>query len=209
MRVHVAAISAALFLGLAPAGEAATFDAPIQFAQAGAVDLTLDFSSGGYDHLLYLGPSFPTLPPVPTPLMALTDTGNPSPNVLGFTPANLGDTISLGSFGANQELLFRLVNVESSRLGTPGTLAGSIYSGSLSSSNPGPFFTLIEEPDPFTRIVHFEDLFPPSSADETAFLNGRDVQFTLTLTPVPVPAALWLFGSGVIGLAAVARRMKA
>jgi hypothetical protein len=35
------------------------------------------------------------------------------------------------------------------------------------------------------------------------------VQFTLTLTPVPVPAALWLFGSGVIGLAAVARRRLA
>jgi hypothetical protein len=31
---------------------------------------------------------------------------------------------------------------------------------------------------------------------------------TVSLTPVPVPAALWLFGSGLIGLAGVARRKK-
>jgi hypothetical protein len=31
----------------------------------------------------------------------------------------------------------------------------------------------------------------------------------LTVTPIPVPAAVWLFGSGLIGLVGVARRRKA
>lgn len=177
--------------------QAATFDLPITFPQAGDVTLTLEHSSGGFDHLLYLHPSL-------TPIMALTDPGDPSANVLGVTPATVGDTISLGSFNAHEELVFLLVNVESHRLGTPGTLAGEIYSGSSSVLNPGPYFTLIDDSDPLTRVVHFEDLFPTS--DQTAFLDGHDVRFTLTLTPVPLPAAAWFFGSGVIGLAGLARR---
>ena len=28
------------------------------------------------------------------------------------------------------------------------------------------------------------------------------------VTPIPIPAAVWLFGSGLVGLAAVARRKK-
>lgn len=200
----------AIFSSIATS-QAATFDTPITFSQAGTVTLTLDQSIGGYDHLLYLGPpqSFITFPNDPPPIMALTETGNPSPAVLGFTPANIGDTVSLGSFSANEELIFLLVNVGSERFGTPGEVPGigevsAIWSGSASPGNLGSPFTLIEEVDPFTRIVHFEDLFPTS--DQTAFLDGHDVRFTLTLTPVPLPAAAWLFGSGIAGLAAWARR---
>lgn len=98
----------------------------------------------------------------------------------------------------------RCGELHSHRLGTPGTLAGEIYSGSSSVLNPGPYFTLIDDSDSLTRVVHFEDLFPTS--DQTAFLDGHDVRFTLTLTPVPLPAAAWFFGSGVIGLAGLARR---
>lgn len=42
-----------------------------------------------------------------------------------------------------------------------------------------------------------------SFGDITGEIHGVD------LAPVPVPAAVWLFGSGLIGLAGIARRRKA
>jgi len=42
-----------------------------------------------------------------------------------------------------------------------------------------------------------------SSANNSVFLDN------IALTPVPVPAAVWLFGSGLLGLVSVARRKKA
>lgn len=50
------------------------------------------------------------------------------------------------------------------------------------------------------------------SADDTLGFAGQEVQFMLTgtmpVTAIPVPAAAWLFGSGLIGLIGVARRKK-
>lgn len=189
-----------------------TFAAPIVFSQAGTVTLTLNHSAGGYDHLLYLGPTLMVFPDDPPPIMALTDVSDPSSDVRGYSPANINDTVSLGSFSANEEVIFRLVNVGSERFGEPGVVPdeiSEIFSGSLSHANPdhpNTFFTLIEDVDEFTRIVRFEDLF--STNDQTGFLAGHDVRFTLQLTPVPIPAAVWLFGSGVIGLIGLARRRK-
>jgi hypothetical protein len=39
-----------------------------------------------------------------------------------------------------------------------------------------------------------------------ANVHGGDIQ--LTPTPTPIPAAAWLFGSGLMGLAGVRRRKK-
>ena len=60
---------------------------------------------------------------------------------------------------------------------------------------------------------------PPSSgpititasalSDLTSGWEGRPVDYigaTVTTSPVPVPAAVWLFGSGLIGLVGIARR---
>ena len=40
---------------------------------------------------------------------------------------------------------------------------------------------------------------------------GDTAEFTTNfeVTPVPVPAAVWLFGSGLLGLIGVAKRKKA
>jgi len=45
--------------------------------------------------------------------------------------------------------------------------------------------------------------------DITASSNGANINSTYTVTPtVPVPAAAWLFGSGLLGLAGTARRRR-
>ena len=45
-------------------------------------------------------------------------------------------------------------------------------------------------------------------AAETQPALASSIQFNLSVTPVPVPAAAWLMGSGLIGLAGVARKRK-
>ena len=57
------------------------------------------------------------------------------------------------------------------------------------------------------------DLFPTGSgAPGHPVIDGATVGFTynfdLLLTPVPVPAAVWLFGSGLLGLVGISRRKK-
>jgi hypothetical protein len=44
---------------------------------------------------------------------------------------------------------------------------------------------------------------------EGAFIQKKYGDIGVIVNPVPVPAAVWLFGSGLIGLAGVARRKKA
>lgn len=45
--------------------------------------------------------------------------------------------------------------------------------------------------------------------NETPFYNGNyDLAFELQGSPVPIPGAVWLLGSGIVGLAAVSRKGK-
>lgn len=52
--------------------------------------------------------------------------------------------------------------------------------------------------------------YDPTAATWTLSSNdaGSSYSMTVTASPVPVPAAVWLFGSGLIGLVGVARRRK-
>lgn len=194
-------------LALAAAPAQAAFNAPIAFGQSGTVTLTVDYSEGGFDHLLELSDP---LGMSGTLLMALTATSDPSPDVLGLTPAALGDSVGLGSFAAGDEIVLRVRNVESARLGTPGNLGPVVYTGSASALNPDPFgwYSFVEALSPTQLRVRIEDLFPIDPYSATS-LDDYDLQFTLTLQPVPEPGtlALWLAGLGAAGF--VARRRRA
>ena len=172
---------------------------PISFTQEGTVTLTLNESTGGFDHILELAG---VLGPVGTPVMALTDSFAPSADVLGFTPATVGDSVVLGSFTAGEEIVFRLTNVESARLGTPGVVGTQVFGGSASVNNqtPADYYTYIDFINPTTIAVYFEDAFATSATDpdpvNTFLNNGYDVKFTLTLA-IPEPATLGLMMSGL------------
>lgn len=46
-------------------------------------------------------------------------------------------------------------------------------------------------------------------AGETDFINDRDPYLTLQTTVIPIPATVWLFASGLLGLIGISRRKKA
>ncbi len=195
LTVGIAVVILSLLSNLCEAG----LNDPISFTQAGTVTLTLDESGGGFDHILELAS---VLGPVGTPVMALTESFAPSADVLGFTPASINDSVVLGSFTSGEEIIFRLTNVESARLGTPGVLGIQVFSGTASSNNQSPadYFTYIDFLSPTTIAVYFEDAFATSATDpdpvNTFLSNGYDVKFTLTLA-IPEPATLGLLISGL------------
>lgn len=51
--------------------------------------------------------------------------------------------------------------------------------------------------------------FDTTPTEWTLSANAAGGTYSMTVTAVPVPAAVWLFGSGLIGLIAVARRKTA
>jgi len=61
--------------------------------------------------------------------------------------------------------------------------------------------------------IHVVGMYLPVGNSLTEYLSNGEV-FEMTFTgfagaPVPVPAAVWLFGSGLLGLVGVARKRKA
>lgn len=114
--------------------------------------------------------------------------------------------IDLTGFGSGQQAL--LVTTQTFTLsadGTTGTLDQAAncdgdFGGclGLAPGFQGPFSTATG------AVVAGENTFQFFSAN-----LGGQVPFEVTLTPeVPVPAAAWLFGSALVGLAGVARRRK-
>lgn len=53
------------------------------------------------------------------------------------------------------------------------------------------------------------EIAPGSNAYDISFSNGSVLSIDAVPTVVPVPAAVWLFGSGLLGLIGIARRKTA
>jgi len=60
--------------------------------------------------------------------------------------------------------------------------------------------------DNFTQAIAFAGIKRVEVENITTFGIGID---DLNFTPVPIPAAIWLFGSGLLGMIGIARRKKA
>lgn len=60
----------------------------------------------------------------------------------------------------------------------------------------------------FSYVTGFTEIIP-GNAYTIEFGNVSGEVHGVDLAPIPVPAAVWLFGSGLIGLAGIARRKQA
>lgn len=93
------------------------------------------------------------------------------------------------------------------RLGGAGVLA-NYYIGNDGSTNPHTYINYLID---ITSIVGFGGTFTLRFAEvdnQGNFNQGID-NVSIQVSNVPIPAAVWLFGSGLIGLVGMARRKKA
>ncbi len=83
---------------------------------------------------------------------------------------------------------------------------GSYYTDSAYNLGADPIFSNISH-SASTLGIQFsiQGVGIQSLSDESRAMDN----LTITAAPVPVPAAAWLFGSGLLGLVGVARRKKA
>jgi len=98
-----------------------------------------------------------------------------------------------------------IFNVANTDLDTIGTLTA--WSGSTSVNLAD---TIGWGSDSSVQLSLQNNLLATTLNDgESAMIQKKFGAIGITVNPVPVPAALWLFGSGLIGLAAFAKRKKA
>ncbi len=197
-KVTFSAIGSALLLWVSSVSQAATisFDPATQTAPAGSslsVKLGISGLGGG------VAPSLGTFD--------LNIGYNPS--LLSFTGVSFGDPV-LG----DQLDLFGLGSLTGSSNTTPGTV--NVFELSLDSvadlnSLQAAGFTLAT----FTFSALSEGTSPLSiSINTLGDANGAPLAATttsgsITVTAVPLPGAVWLFGSGLLGLMGMARRKVA
>ena len=89
-----------------------------------------------------------------------------------------------------------------------GSSFGPVVSSSLTipAANTDPFLGQVLTQADFTSIIGKLDFTLANSGDGLWLPGSADVQM---VSSVPVPAAFWLFGSGLVGLIGFAKRKKA
>jgi len=78
-------------------------------------------------------------------------------------------------------------------------------------------YSLALDPNLVDTVMHgsLTSLYFTAADDQVGYLfnaktfGSNHPLFVVTAAPVPVPAALWLFGSGIVGLVGLARRKRA
>ena len=110
--------------------------------------------------------------------------------------------------------------------GSGGVFSGASCSTNLGSSTAaltgdnatlGPLSAYIGTGNVSISINQLGQLFTDETDGDNGYVNSRSgtvstsgsIDVTYSYSVVPVPAALWLFGSGLLGLIGVARRKKA
>jgi len=110
------------------------------------------------------------------------------PSFTSLTLADLNGTVGISANPAPYTATF---GGDTAALGATGEFELALWDGSA--------FTFVSD---YTVIV-------PGNAYTIEFGSVTGEILGVDLAPVPVPAAVWLFGSGLIGLVGVARRKKA
>jgi len=109
---------------------------------------------------------------------------------------NEDDTIRLVSLDADVYGFDVIVDrLDSSVIGSASVLLNGDFVGTISFANPS-VSAVFADPS-ITQVIQIVNT-------DAALLN-----YDFITTPVPVPAAAWLFGSGLLGLIGFARRKKA
>ena len=115
-----------------------------------------------------------------------------------------GAAYGAGQYAATSATTFTVSfsTLEAQWAGTSFPLANVVFNGTTDGTN----FSMWAE----HTITAAEDPGVAGFADWTAqwYYVGTIDGFTAPVSAVPVPAAVWLFGSGLVGLAGVARRRK-
>ena len=128
-----------------------------------------------------------------------------------FSNVNITSTLGPSSFtfaGGNADannLEFFMLDPGSDDLTFTEVLLAQIGGGGMTNAGGGPLFVLTEKDNNPLSSQSTCDNADCTTVSDPVFLTSGNI----TGTVVPVPAAMWLFGSGLLGLVGMARRKKA